>query len=249
MTARKKGTAPETPKIPQAEPVKPPLAKAEPIKPPIAKAEPVKPPIAKAIPVSAPVKENKEPARSPQPTPPQPEKAKPIVAEKIKAQPLKVAMVNAQDLAQPSQRLSGSVDTAFTKLADGFDFPIGKPDGKAITRRAAFARMDILAKIGTASVAETPICAIRFTASAMAWWFLRAMCIMGWGNVVIVRHVFREGGEHQEHRRTLRPPEYHSGKRGPNVSRAVSSWRRSGRRTAFTMRICISRFARISGLG
>ena len=118
--------------VAKAEPVKPPVVKAEPIKQTVAKAEPVKPPVVKA----EPVKERKEPVKVAA-AKPRPEKEKPIV-EKIKAQPMRVAMVKAQDLAEPSQRLSGAVDTAFTKLADGFDFPIGKPDAEGYYKARGF---------------------------------------------------------------------------------------------------------------
>jgi murein DD-endopeptidase MepM/ murein hydrolase activator NlpD len=190
VTVRKEGTVPETPKekVAQAEPAKPPIAKAE---PPIAKAEPAKLQIAKALPVNQPVK---EPAKVVEPKP-QPEKAKPIMAEKIKAQPLKVAMVKAQDLAQPSQTLRGPVDTAFTKLADGFDFPIGKPDAQGYYKARGFRSKGHLGEDwdGTRG-GDTDLGDPIYSIGDGVVVFARD-CHMGWGNVVIVRHTYREGGE------------------------------------------------------
>ncbi len=53
----------------------------------------------------------------------------------------------------PAQSMSFSSQTAFTRLADGFDFPVGKPDARGYYKARG----------------------------------------QGWGNVVIVRHAYREG--------------------------------------------------------
>src|SRR6266550_75007 len=62
-----------------------------------------------------------------------------------------------------------------------------------ITRRAASDPMDIWEKIGMGRGAETPTWGIRFIALGMVWFFARD-CHMGWGNVIIVRHAYRENG-------------------------------------------------------
>lgn len=154
----------------------------------ILKAEPVKPAVvAKAHPV-------KESANVPA-VKPLPAKAQPAIAETIKAQPLKVAMVKAQQLAQPSSSLSGSVDTAFTKLADGFDFPIGKPDAQGYYKARGFRSKGHLGEDwdgvrGGDTDLGDPIYSIGDGIVVFA-----RDCHMGWGNVVIVRHTYREADE------------------------------------------------------
>lgn len=172
-----------------------PTEKQNPVKAPakeqVAKAEPVKEQTLKAQPVNAqPVKEPANAIVKAQPI-----KAQPAVAETIKAQPIKVAMVKAQDLAQPSQSLSGRMDTAFTKLADGFDFPIGKPDAQGYYKARGFRGKGHLGEDwdgvgGGDTDLRDPIFSIADGIVVFA-----RDCHMGWGNVIIVRHTYREGGE------------------------------------------------------
>jgi murein DD-endopeptidase MepM/ murein hydrolase activator NlpD len=113
----------------------------------------------------------------------------------MKAQPMKVALVKAQQLAQPSQTLSGPVDTAFTKLADGFDFPVGKPDAQGYYKARGFRTKGHLGEDwdgvrGGDTDLGDPIYSIGDGIVVFA-----RDCHMGWGNVLIVRHTYREGGE------------------------------------------------------
>jgi murein DD-endopeptidase MepM/ murein hydrolase activator NlpD len=169
------------------------ILKAEAVKPAVAvKAEPVKPlTIAKAQPVIAPVIQPAKPATEKLP----PAKGQPAIVESIKAQPMKVALVKAQQLAQPSQTLSGPVDTAFTKLADGFDFPVGKPDAQGYYKARGFRTKGHLGEDwdgvrGGDTDLGDPIYSIGDGIVVFA-----RDCHMGWGNVIIVRHTYREGGE------------------------------------------------------
>lgn len=172
-----------------------PTAKANPVqapaKEPVAKAEPVKEQLTKAQPVSAPAV--KEPAIATAKVPPI--KTQPAIAEAIKTQPIKVAMVKAQELAQPSQSLTGRADTAFTKLADGFDFPIGKPDAQGYYKARGFRGKGHLGEDwdgvgGGDTDLKDPIYSIGDGIVVFA-----RDCHMGWGNVIIVRHTYREAGE------------------------------------------------------
>ena len=84
--------------------------------------------------------------------------------------------------------------TAFTKLANGFDFPIGKPDAKGYYKARGFRSHGHLGEdwdgIGGGDTdLGDPICCIGDGVVVFA-----RDCKMGWGNVIIVRHAFREDG-------------------------------------------------------
>jgi murein DD-endopeptidase MepM/ murein hydrolase activator NlpD len=136
----------------------------------------------------------------------QPAKMQPAIAPAIKAQPLKVAMVKAQPaLAQPvnevfaasqsAQPINLPMETAFTKLANGFDFPVGKPDAQGYYKARGFRSKGHLGEDwdgvgGGDTDLGDPIYCIGNGIVVFAH-----DCHMGWGNVIIVRHTYREGGE------------------------------------------------------
>jgi len=85
-------------------------------------------------------------------------------------------------------------ETAFTKLADGFDFPVGRPDAQGYYRARGFRSHGHLGEDwdgvgGGDTDLGDPIYAIGDGLVVFA-----RDCHMGWGNVVIVRHSYREGG-------------------------------------------------------
>jgi len=70
----------------------------------------------------------------------------------------------------PAQSISLRTETAFTKLATGFDFPVGIPDAQGYyNRRAAFGHTGIWEKIGMEFAAETLILAIQSMALVTEW--------------------------------------------------------------------------------
>lgn len=166
------------------------------------KPEPVKE-VAKALPVNAPPL--KQPANIATVKAP-PAKIQPAIAPALKTQPLKVAMVKAQPALmrpvseapaalQPAQQASMSMETAFTKLADGFDFPVGKPDAQGYYKARGFRSKGHLGEDwdgvgGGDTDLGDPIYSIGNGIVVFAH-----DCHMGWGNVIIVRHTYREGGE------------------------------------------------------
>lgn len=91
----------------------------------------------------------------------------------------------------PPTMLSGQ--TAFIQLADGFDLPVGKPMGQGYYKAQAFQSHGHLGEDwdgvrgGNTDLGD-PIYCIGDGIVVFA-----RDCHMGWGNVVIVRHAYREG--------------------------------------------------------
>lgn len=85
--------------------------------------------------------------------------------------------------------------TAFSRLADGFDFPVGKPDAQGYYKARGFRPHGHLGEDwdglgGGNTDLRDPIYSIGDGVVVFA-----RDVHLGWGNVVIVRHVFREGGK------------------------------------------------------
>jgi len=88
-----------------------------------------------------------------------------------------------------------SPETARTRVADGFDFPVGKPDAEGYYRSRGFrARYhmgdDWNGEAGGNSDLGKPVYA---TAHGLV--MLARDMRMGWGNLVIIRHIFLEDGQ------------------------------------------------------
>ena len=86
------------------------------------------------------------------------------------------------------------LETAFVRVADGFDFPVGKPDAQGYYKARGFRSHGHLGEdwdgIGGGDTdLGDPVYSIGDGIVVFA-----RDCHMGWGNVVIVRHSYREGG-------------------------------------------------------
>lgn len=97
-------------------------------------------------------------------------------------------------LAAAPQPISFTGDSAFVKLADGFDFPVGKPEAQGYYKARGFRSHGHLGEDwdgvgGGDTDLGDPIYVIGDGVVVFA-----RDCHMGWGNVVIVRHSYREGG-------------------------------------------------------
>ena len=84
--------------------------------------------------------------------------------------------------------------TAFTRLADGFDFPVGKPGGQGYYKARGFRPNGHLGEDwdglgGGNTDLRDPVYSIADGIVVFA-----RDVHLGWGNVVIVRHAFREAG-------------------------------------------------------
>jgi hypothetical protein len=78
--------------------------------------------------------------------------------------------------AIPAQSISLRTETAFTKLADGFDFPVGIPDGQGYYKARGFRPNGHLGEDWDGvRGGDIPISAIRFAVSAQASWSLPAI--------------------------------------------------------------------------
>ncbi len=93
--------------------------------------------------------------------------------------------------------LASAQQMAFTRLADGFDFPVGKPDGEGYYKARGFRPGGHLGEDwngvrGGDSDLGDPVYSIGHGLVVFA-----RDVRLGWGNVVIVRHAFMEGSKIQ----------------------------------------------------
>ncbi|HEX7516341.1 MAG TPA: peptidoglycan DD-metalloendopeptidase family protein [Chthoniobacterales bacterium] len=160
----------------KAEPVKVPAVKEPPANPRPEKGQSVK-----AEPVKVPtVKE--PPANS------RPEKIKSVKTDPVKMQPAPESTMNVR-------LVNGPMETASTRLADGFDFPVGKPEAEGYYKARGFRSGGHMGEDwdgirGGDTDLNDPIYSIGDGIVVFA-----RDVHLGWGNVVIVRHAYRENGE------------------------------------------------------
>jgi murein DD-endopeptidase MepM/ murein hydrolase activator NlpD len=88
--------------------------------------------------------------------------------------------------------LHAETNTAFTRLADGFDFPVGKPNGDRGYRNGSHLGEDWNGVRGGDSDLGDPVYTVAHGVVVFARDVRR-----GWGNVVIVRHAYLEKGQIQ----------------------------------------------------
>jgi murein DD-endopeptidase MepM/ murein hydrolase activator NlpD len=92
------------------------------------------------------------------------------------------------------ERPNNRFETAFTRLADGFDFPVGRPDAQGYYKARGFRSRGHLGEDwdgvgGGDTDLGDPIYSIANGLVVFA-----RDCHMGWGNVMILRHSYREAG-------------------------------------------------------
>ncbi len=180
-TLREKSPAKEDQKAPKPEPSKPEVT--------VAKAE--KP---------APVKEKEKPAAKIQPT-----KSEAFIAKNEPEPPRegpKSLVAKSEIVSVPSQKeppqlipaMSSSLDMGFTRIADGFDFPVGKPEAEGYYKARGFrpgghVGEDWDGVRGGDTDLGDPIYSVGDGIVVFA-----RDVHLGWGNVIIVRHAYRENG-------------------------------------------------------
>jgi len=124
-----------------------------------------------------------------EPTPPREGPAKSL--------PTKSEMVSVPSQKDPPQiipAMTGSLDMGFTRIADGFDFPVGKPEAEGYYKARGFrpgghVGEDWDGVRGGDTDFGDPIYSVGDGIVVFAH-----DVHLGWGNVVIVRHAYREGG-------------------------------------------------------
>ena len=172
-----------------------------------AKAQPAKEePAPKAVAKSDSVKEkpasvtSKMPAAKPEALiakveTPRPPAEGPITVSKtttVKAE--QVSVPTMKDPPQIMPAATGPLETGFTKIADGFDFPVGKPEAEGYYKARGFRQgghvgEDWDGTRGGDTDLRDPIYSIGDGIVVFA-----RDVHLGWGNVIIVRHAYRENG-------------------------------------------------------
>jgi murein DD-endopeptidase MepM/ murein hydrolase activator NlpD len=164
---------------------------SEPAKPEVAVAKNEKP--------AAP-KEKEKPAKI------QPAKSEPLIAKLepapprdgptkvLPSKPEQVSIPTQLDVPQAIPAVSGTLDTGFARIADGFDFPVGRPEAEGYYKARGFrpgghVGEDWDGVRGGDTDFKDPI----FSIGDGIVVFARDVHL-GWGNVIIVRHAYRENG-------------------------------------------------------
>jgi murein DD-endopeptidase MepM/ murein hydrolase activator NlpD len=100
-----------------------------------------------------------------------------------------IGLVSLWTISSPAESSSQII-----KLADGFDFPVGSPNGEGYYKSRGFnlhghLGEDWVSEQGSGAIFGRPVCAIGTGVVTLARDFLRA-----WGNVVVIRHAYLEDG-------------------------------------------------------
>ena len=90
--------------------------------------------------------------------------------------------------------VGAQTQSAFTRLADGFDFPVGKPDGRGYYKARGFrANRHVGEDWDGLGGGNTDLRDPVFSIADGVVVYARDVHL-GWGNVIIVRHAFRDSG-------------------------------------------------------
>jgi murein DD-endopeptidase MepM/ murein hydrolase activator NlpD len=114
--------------------------------------------------------------------------------------PAKMLPVKLEQVFVPSQKdppqiiPAGSLDMGFTKIADGFDFPVGKPEAEGYYKARGFrAGGHVGEDWDGVRGGDTDLRDPIYCAGDGIVVFARDVHL-GWGNVIIVRHAYRDNG-------------------------------------------------------
>jgi len=126
-------------------------------------------------------------ASEPPPPPPKPKK-------QVAANAVRPVEHSPRESEPPPPIIPLSSQTAFTKIADGFDFPVGNGEARGYYKARGFRAHGHMGEdwdgIGGGDTdLGDPVTVIGDGVVVFA-----RDCHQGWGNVIIVRHAFREGG-------------------------------------------------------
>ena len=109
--------------------------------------------------------------------------------------PMKSEQVSVPTQKDPPQIIpTGSLDMGFTKIADGFDFPVGKPEAEGYYKARGFrAGGHVGEDWDGVRGGDTDLGDPIYSVGDGIVVFARDVHL-GWGNVIIVRHAYRENG-------------------------------------------------------
>jgi murein DD-endopeptidase MepM/ murein hydrolase activator NlpD len=109
--------------------------------------------------------------------------------------PIKSEQVSVPTQKDPPQIIpTGSLDMGFTKIADGFDFPVGKPEAEGYYKARGFrAGGHVGEDWDGVRGGDTDLGDPVYSVGDGIVVFARDVHL-GWGNVIIVRHAYRENG-------------------------------------------------------
>jgi murein DD-endopeptidase MepM/ murein hydrolase activator NlpD len=115
-------------------------------------------------------------------------------AKSVLAKVEPVTIFTQKEPPQVIPAMSTSLDTGMTKLADGFDFPVGKPEAEGYYKARGFrpgghVGEDWDGVRGGDTDLRDPIYSVGDGIVVFA-----RDVHLGWGNVIIVRHAYRENG-------------------------------------------------------
>jgi murein DD-endopeptidase MepM/ murein hydrolase activator NlpD len=109
--------------------------------------------------------------------------------------PIKSEQVSVPTQKDPPQIIpTGSLDMGFTKIADGFDFPVGKPEAEGYYKARGFRSGGHVGEDWDGvRGGDTDLGDPVYSVGDGIVVFARDVHL-GWGNVIIVRHAYRENG-------------------------------------------------------
>jgi len=109
--------------------------------------------------------------------------------------PIKSEQVFVPSQKDPPQIIpTGSLDMGFTKIADGFDFPVGKPEAEGYYKARGFRSGGHVGEDWDGvRGGDTDLGDPIYSAGDGIVVFARDVHL-GWGNVIIIRHAYRDNG-------------------------------------------------------
>ena len=125
---------------------------------------------------------------------PAPPREGPVNSAKLPMKSEQVSVPTQKDPPQVIPAVTASLDTGFTKIADGFDFPVGKPEAEGYYKARGFRQGGHVGEDwdgvrGGDTDLRDPIYSIGDGIVVFA-----RDVHLGWGNVIIVRHAYRDNG-------------------------------------------------------
>jgi murein DD-endopeptidase MepM/ murein hydrolase activator NlpD len=125
---------------------------------------------------------------------PPPPREGPVNPARLPMKSEQVSVLSQKDAPQIIPTVTGSLDTGFTRIADGFDFPVGKPEAEGYYKARGFrAGGHVGEDWDGVRGGDTDLGDPIYSVGDGIVVFARDVHL-GWGNVVIVRHAYRDSG-------------------------------------------------------